>query len=299
MDINSLNVFLEVMHQRSFTEVAKQYGIAPSSVSRTIANLEKELGIRLFQRNTRKLEPTEAGLVYFDRVSPIIKELETAKQIAEDVNEEPKGTLRITASTVYGQLNIAPLIPGLAKKYPALTIELLLTDAYLDLIEERIDIAIRLGSLQDSSYIARQLSPIQFVICASPDYIEKYGTPVYPKDISAHNCLLFPRTGHNNNWLFKDSKKRIHEIQIHGQCLITNSDAIKQCTIAGMGLALLPDWLVYDDIQSGVLIQLFSEYLVTATDYNSGIYLLYPSREYMPLKTKIFIEYLTGNVNKK
>jgi len=149
MDIDSLNLFLHVMHQRSFTEVAKQQNLAPSSVSRTMASLEKELGIRLFQRSTRQLEPTEAGSVYFERIAPIIRELEAAKQIAVDVNQEPKGTLRVTASVVYGQMNIAPLLPFLTAKYPSLTIELLLTDAYLDLIEERIDVSIRLGSLQD------------------------------------------------------------------------------------------------------------------------------------------------------
>ncbi len=287
------------MRQRSFTDVAKQQGTAPSSVSRTIASLEKELGVLLFQRSTRKLEPTEAGLIYFDRISPIIKELETAKQIIADVNEEPTGTLRVTASIVYGQTNIAPLLPDIIDKYPSLTIELLLTDAYLDLIEDRVDVAIRLGSLQDSSYIARQINSIQFVICASPGYIEKYGAPANPEEVRNHNCLIFPRVGHNNNWLFKDTKNKIHDIQIHGQCLITNSESIRQCTILGMGLALLPDWLVYNDIQSGSLIRLFNQYSVTATDFNSGIHLLYPSREYIPLKTRIFINYLLDHIKRK
>lgn len=296
MDINSLHLFLEVMHLHSFTDVANQQGIAPSSVSRTIANLEKELGFRLFQRSTRKLEATEAGLIYFERISPVIEELEAARQIAADLNEEPKGVLRVTASTVYGQTEIAPLLPELAKKYPLLTIELLLTDAYLDLIEERVDVAIRLGSLQDSSYIARLINPIQFVICASPDYIDKQGAPTKPEEVSKHNCLIFPRAGHSNSWLFKDENQVVHEAHIHGQCTITNSNAIKQCTVMGMGLALLPDWLVNNDIRDGALIRLYGDYSVTATDYDSGIYVLYPSKEYMPLKTRTFIEYLLQNM---
>jgi len=296
MDINSLNLFLEVMHHHSFTEVANQYGVAPSSVSRTIANLEKELGFRLFQRSTRKLEPTEAGLIYFERISPVIEELEAAKQIATDLNEEPKGMLRVTASTVYGQTNIAPLLPELAKKYPLLTIELLLTDAYLDLIEERVDVAIRLGSLQDSSYIAKLIKPIQFIICASPDYIEKHGKPTKPEEVSKHNCLIFPRVGHSNNWLFKDDNQEVYEVQIRSRCTITNSKAIKQCAVLGMGLALLPDWLVNNDIRGGILERLYDDYSVTATDYNSGIYILYPSKEYMPFKTRLFIEHLQKNI---
>lgn len=300
MDIHSLNLFLEVMRQRSFTVVAKQQGTAPSSVSRTIANLEKELGIRLFQRSTRKLVPTEVGIVYFERISPLVRELEAAKQIATDLNEEPKGTLRITSSIVYGQMYIAPLLPVFTKKHPFLTIELLLTDAYLDLIEERIDVSIRLGSLQDSSYIARRLNTMAFTICASPDYIEEHGMPSEPEDIRNHNCLIFPRTGYNTNWLFKDAKEKIEEIPIHGQCLITNSQAIKQCAISGMGLALLPDWLISDDIKSGSLIRLFDKFEVTATDFDSGIYLLYPSREYIPLKTQVFMDHLIeGTRNKR
>jgi len=299
MDIHTLSLFLEVMRHRSFTVVAKQQGIASSSVSRAIANLEKELGIRLFQRSTRKLVPTEAGRIYFERISPVIRELEAAKQIATDVNEEPKGTLRITSSIVYGQMYIAPLLPVLTKKYPSLTIELLLTDAYLDLIEERIDASIRLGSLQDSSYIARMLNTMTFYICASPDYIEAHGTPVEPVDIRDHNCLIFPRAGYNTNWLFKDTKQKIIEIPIDGQCLITNSQAIKQCAISGMGLALLPDWLIADDIESGLLIRLFDKFTVTATDFDSGVYLLYPSREYVPLKTQVFIDHLIESTRNK
>ncbi|HEB85825.1 MAG TPA: LysR family transcriptional regulator, partial [Gammaproteobacteria bacterium] len=180
--------------------------------------------------------------------------------------------------------------------YPSLAIELVLTDAYLDLIEERVDVAIRLGSLQDSSYIAKLIKPIQFIICASPDYIEKYGIPTKPEEASKHNCLIFPRAGHNNNWLFKDENQEIYEIQIQGQCTITNSTAIKQCAVLGMGLALLPDWLVNNDIKGGILERLYDDYSVTATDYNSGIYVLYPSKKYTPLKTRLFIEHLQKNI---
>lgn len=297
VEISSLRLFVEVMHHRNFTDVAMQLGIAPSSVSRTIAGLEKELGIRLFQRSTRRLESTEAGLIYFERILPIINELEAAKQVAIDVNDEPRGILRITASTVYGQTNITPLLPEFSDKYPSLTIELLLTDSYLDLIEERIDIAIRLGSLQDSSYIARQINSIEFIICASPDYIEKQGKPTAPDEVAGHNCLIFPRSGYSHNWLFKDKNEKIKDVNIQGKCIITNSGAIKQCAVLGMGLALLPDWLVCDEIKSGTLIRLFSDYSVSATDFESGIYLLYPSREYTPLKTQMFIEYFLAKTN--
>lgn len=297
MDIESLELFLEVMRTRSFTNIARARGIAPSSVSRTITGLENELGIRLFQRSTRKLEPTEAAMVYFERISPILNELQSARQMATDLSEMPKGTLRVTASIVYGEMHIAPLLPEIAERYPSLTIELILTDAYLDLIEERIDIAIRIGTLEDSSYIARRLKKMEFYICASPGYLAKHGKPDVPQQVTSHNCLLFPRTGYNLNWLFKDTVGKISDIPISGKCLITNSQAIRQCAMAGMGLALLPDWLIEDDIQSGLLVRLFAEFAVTATDYEGAIWLMCPSREYVPLKTGVIMDYLIETIH--
>lgn len=299
MEVNTLNLFLEVMQLGSFTDVAKKRGVAPSSISRSIAALEKELDIRLFQRSTRKLSPTEAGLVYYDRIAPLVRELESITQSAADITDEPRGTLRITAPTVYGQMYITPMLPFLLKKYTDLKIELILTDSYLDLIEERIDVAIRIGTLQDSTYIARQLHSMKFHIVASPDYLSRHGCPTVPKDIIQHECLIFPRTGNDKNWIFRNSQGRQFNIPIHGKCMITNSLSIKQCAVNGMGLALLPDWNINKEVNSGSLIKLFENYTVTATDFNAGIYLLYPSRNYMPLKTRVFIDHITENSKKK
>jgi DNA-binding transcriptional LysR family regulator len=293
MDLETLSLFVEVMQRGSFADVARARGVAPSSISRAIAGLESELGIRLFQRSTRNLEPTEAALVYFERINPLVNELETAKLAALDVSEEPKGTLRVTAATVFGQTAIVPLLPELAEAYPQLSIELFLADAYLDLVEERIDVAIRLGSLKDSSYIAKRLANLTFYVCASPGYLKRHGTPEHPKAIEEHNCLLFPRSGYSLDWLFKDKDGTLIQVPINGKYLITNSAAIKQCAIAGMGLALLPDWLVNDAISSGELVTLFPEHEVTATDYDNAAWILYPSREYLPLKTRVFIDFLT------
>lgn len=295
MDIEALELFMDVMRQRNFTDIARERGLAPSSVSRTITGLEKELGVRLFQRTTRKLEPTKAGVIYFRRIAPIISELESARHMAADVTEEPSGILRVTASVTFGQMHIVPLLPELKNRYTSLSIELMLTDAYLDLIENRIDVAIRLGTLQDSSCIARKLNKMEFFICASPEYIKKHGKPCEPEEVANHDCLLFPRSGHDLNWLFKKSDGKIVDVQVSGQCLITNSQAIRQCASSGMGLALLPDWLINEDIKSGALVRLFDQFDVSATDYDSAVWLLYPSRDYVPLKTRVFMDHLIEN----
>ncbi len=293
MDINTLKLFVEVMQRRNFTDIARTHDIAPSSVSRSITALEKELGIRLFQRSTRKLEPTEAGLAYFARVKTIIDDLNSAQQVAADLTEIPTGTLRITAATVFGSNHIVPLLPELAAKYPELAIDLNLTDNYLDLIDERIDVAIRLGTLEDSSYIAKRLTKMVFSICASPRYLEQHGTPITPDQIADHKCLLFPIAGYNLNWLFKDTQQNIIEATTSKTVLISNSNAIRQCTLLSMGLSLLPDWLVNNDIEQGKLVRLFPDYQVTTTNYDSSVWLIYPSKEYLPLKTRVFIDILT------
>ncbi|VAW69651.1 Transcriptional regulator, LysR family [hydrothermal vent metagenome] len=291
MDTETLYLFAEVMRHRSFTGIAKTLGIAPSSVSRSISALESEIGTRLFQRTTRQIVPTEAGLLYFERITPILEDLELARQLATEINEQPQGTLRITTPIGFGEIYIVPLLAEFSQLYPELSLDVLLNDRYTDLVEERIDIAIRVGSLQDSSYIARQLAPMSFYITASPDYLDKQGSPDSPEQVSEHNCLLFPRHGYNLNWLFKKNRKT-QEVSVQGKHLITQSAAIKQCTLAGMGLSLLPDWLIKSEIEKGLLVKLFNEYQVTATDYNSSVWMLYPSREYVPVKVKLFSEFI-------
>ncbi|HED34106.1 MAG TPA: LysR family transcriptional regulator [Gammaproteobacteria bacterium] len=291
MDIQSLYLFTDVMRQRSFASIAKTRGIAPSSVSRSISALESEIGIRLFQRTTRQIVPTEAGLLYYERISSVLEELELAQHQATDVNSQPTGTLKITTSKVFGEMHIVPLLATFSELYPELSLEIQFNDGYTDLIEERIDIAIRAGSLGDSGYIARRLMPMSFHISASPEYLKKNGTPQHPQQIKAHSCLLFPRSGHNLNWLFKQQQK-IQEISVQGKYLLTQSNAIKQCTLAGMGLSLLPDWLIQPELDAGLLVPLFEEFEVTATDYKGAVWLLYPSREYVPAKVRLFNDFL-------
>lgn len=296
MDTETLSLFAEIMRHRSFTHVAKQRGIAASSVSRSISALEAEIGARLFQRTTRQIMPTEAGLLYFERINSVLEELELARQLATDTSEKPQGTLRITAPKVFGEMHVVPLLAEFARRYPELSLEVLLNDRFTDLVEERIDVAIRVGTLEDSSFIARPLMPMSFYVTASPEYIDKHGAPEMPEQIAEHNCLLFPRSGYNFNWLFK-RRGKTQEVSIRGKHLITQSSAIKQCALAGMGLALLPDWLIRTEVESERLVRLFKDFQVTATDFKGSVWLLYPSREYVPAKVKLFSDFLIANFN--
>ncbi|MBW4658821.1 MAG: LysR family transcriptional regulator [Drouetiella hepatica Uher 2000/2452] len=292
MDISVLQLFIEVMKQGNFAAVARDRNLDPSSVSRAIASLEAELGIRLFQRTTRQLSPTEAGKIYFERIEPLVEEMQQAIDVAADASGQPKGILRVTASVSFGHKCIVPLLPQFASLYPDLTIDLLLTDAVVDLFTERMDVAIRLGLLADSTLIAQQLMRTHYSVCASPEYLKRSGSLEKPLDVEQQNCLLFPLAGFRSRWLFKDRNGALSEVAVSGRTLISSGIALQHCAIAGMGLALLPNWLIDEDLQTGTLINVFPDYEVTATDFSTAAWLVYPSRAYVPLKVRVFIDFL-------
>lgn len=292
MDIATLQLFVEVMKQGSFAAVARDRNLDPSSVSRAIAGLEAELGIRLFQRTTRQLSPTEAGKTYFDRIEPSIEEIKLATDIATDGSGQPQGTLRVTTAASFGLKKIVPLLPKFQDLYPDLTVDLLLTDAIVDLVAERIDVAVRLGFLADSTLIAQQLMRTHYAVCASPSYLQQSPPLQHPSDLTDRNCLLFPLAGFRSRWIFKDRSGELSEIPIRGQTITSSALALQQCAIAGMGLTLLPNWLIEADLQAGTLVNVFPDYAVTATDFNTAVWLVYPSRAYVPLKVRLFIEFL-------
>lgn len=292
MDTSVLKLFVDVVRQGSFAAVARDRNVDPSSVSRAIASLETELGIRLFQRTTRQLSTTEAGSIYFERIEPLVEEIQLAAAAAEDVVEHPKGTLRVTASVAFGLTCIVPMLPKFEVRYPELTVELLLTDAVIDLFSERIDVAIRLGTLKDSSLIAQRLMPVNYRVCASPEYLAEHGAVRKPEDIFCRNCLLFPLTGFRSGWRFRDNTGQVREVPVQGRTVISNAIALQRCAIAGMGIALLANWLVDNDITAGRLVDIFPAYEVSASDFNSAAWLVYPSRAYTPSKVKAFVDFL-------
>ncbi|MEO1522899.1 MAG: LysR family transcriptional regulator [Cyanobacteria bacterium J06633_2] len=296
MDIDALQQFIDVVRQGSFAAVARERNIDPSSVSRAIANLEKELQVRLFQRTTRKLSPTEAGSTYFERVESLVEELQEATAHIAETSGQPKGTLRVTTSVSFGQRCLIPLLPTFQTTYPDLNVDLLLTDAVVDIVTERIDIAIRLGILKDSNLIAQRLMQTFYQVCASPRYLQEHGFPEHPTEIEQHNCLLFPLPGFRTRWIFENGEGERYEVPVKGKTTISNAMALQQCAIAGMGLALLPHWITHTEIQLGHLINVFPDYTITATDFNTAAWLVYPSRTLIPLKVQVFIEWFKREV---
>ncbi len=292
MDLSALQTFVEVVRQGSFAAVARDRNVDPSSVSRAIAALEKELGIRLFQRTTRQLAPTESGAVYYQRIVPLIEEMEQAIAAATELSSNPKGTLRVTASVSFGLTCIVPLLPELAAAYGDLAVDLVLSDAVLDLVGERIDVAIRLGVMADSTLIAQKLMQTRYCVCASPQYLNQQGHPRHPQELTLHECLRFPLLGFRSQWIFKGPQGRVESVRVQGRTVISSAIALRDCAIAHMGFALLPHWLIQADLDSGQLVNVFPNHAVTATHFDTAAWFVYPSKRYLPGKVKVFIDFL-------
>lgn len=292
MEIDFLKVFVEVARCGSFAEVARQRGVDPSSVSRVIASLETTMGARLFQRSTRRLALTEAGTVYRARIEPVLDELDRARDEALDVSSGPSGTLRLTASVTFGQMRVLPLLPEFRQRYPAVKLECLFTDDNLDLVANRIDLAVRLAPAVEGDLVVTKLVDTTYRVVASPAYIDTSLPLSVPSDIARHACLLFAYRSFRSNWLFKDASGAVTEVPIQGEVTLSTALALRDAAVWGMGPALLPDWLVTDPIADGRLVDVFPEYAVTATTFQTAAWLVYPARSFLPSKVRAMIDFL-------
>ncbi len=291
MDIDDLDLLVAVASAGSFAAVARSRDLDPSSVSRAVAAVEQRLGLRLFQRTTRRLSLTEAGETYLGRVRPLLEELDQAREAAQAIRHGPIGTLRLTASVTFGQRCLVPHLPEFRRLFPQLGLELLLTDAHLDLVAERIDLAIRLGPAPAGDVIGRKLFDTRYRVCVSADYARRRPL-ARPGDLAGHACLLYLLPEFRGCWRFRDAGGREVEVPVHGDVALSNAMALRDCALGGMGPALLADWLVEEDVAAGRLVDPFPAHAVTATDFATAAWLLYPSRRYLPRKVAATIEFL-------
>lgn len=296
MELDAIKIFVDVMRYGSFAAVARQHAVDPSSISRTIAILEDQLGFRLFQRTTRRLVATEPAAMYFERIQPVLSELEQVRDEARDVVAEPSGRLRLTTSVAFGTTCVVPLLPRLRAKYPQLELDLLLSDTVLDLIAERVDLAIRLGPRLDSGLVGTQLMRTRYRVCASPEYVARSLAMKKPEALAAVDCLLFPFPGYRTLWRFRGKKGTIVEVSVKGSVVISNALALLRAAQDGGGPVLLADWLVGPSLKVGSLVDLFPNYEATATDFDTAAWLLYPSRAYVPSKLRAVIDFLKANI---
>ena len=294
MNINYIKTFIAVYRAGSFIDVAKEQNIAPSSVSRSISSLEEILKTRLFQRTTRSLIPTQAGEAYFANIEPLVEEIALINQSLVDATTKPSGRLRITTSVSYGQIIIAPKLASFRKKYPDIQLELILSDGRIDIINDQIDLAIRHGRLPDSSLITRKLTNVNYHLVSSNKYLEQHGAPKKPQDILKHDLVTFTYDDFKHSWTFKKHNVS-QDIPLKPVLTATNASVIRQCVREGLGIALLADWTISDDLRSGKLVKILPDWQISGTSTDTSIWLIYPSKKFIPAKTKAFTEFLLKN----
>lgn len=296
MDLADLNLFADIARRGSFAAVARERAIEPSSVSRMLAALEAELGFRLFQRSTRKVALTEAGAAYLNRVEALLAGMDAAREEARAVVQGPSGTLRMTASVAFGARMIVPLIAEFRDRHPGVKLELLLTDDNVDLIVERIDIAIRLAPSYRGDVVGVRALETHYRVCATPEYLSAAATLHHPRDLASHRCLLFSLPQYRGRWLFRQRKGKVEEVPVDGDIVISNALALFAATLQGLGPALLPDWLIHREIGDGRLVDVFPTFEAAATDFSTAAWLLYASRSQLPPKTRAAIDFLRAKL---
>lgn len=280
MDLEQLRTFIEVVRQGSFAGAARSLHLEPSKVTRAVAALEMELGVRLLQRTTRQLSLTEGGESYLAQVSPLLAELDLAAEELRAGSGQLRGLVRVTASVAFGQTALVPLLPEIHRRHPGLELDLILTDAVVDLVSQRVDIALRLGPAVNSSLVGQRLRNVRFRVVASPAYLQQHGRPRQPADLADCRCLRFPLPGYRTLWRFRNaSDGQVQEVAIQGWLVASTALALRQSALDGLGPALLADWLIDKDIQAGRLVDLFPGVEATATDFDSAVWLLYAIRE--------------------
>lgn len=295
MDIDDIRLALDVAARGGFAKTARALDRDPSSVSRAVAALETRLGVRLFQRTTRRMSTTEAGARYLDRARAAIEELDIAAEEAA-ASGPPSGTLRLTASVAFAQRCLVPLLGAFRADYPDLAIDLLMTDTRLDMVADRVDLAIRLAPALEEDAVAAKLMDTRYRVVAGPDYLATHGVPKAPADLADRDCPRFSLPGYRNQWRFRTAKGRVDTVPVGGGLVISNALALRQAALNGLGPTLLADWLIDADVAAGRLIDLFPDLDVTATEFDTAAWFVYPSRAFLPTKTRVAIDFLRTHI---
>ena len=286
--VAGMRILVRVVDSGSFSAAARQLGMAPSSVSRQINELEEDLGARLFVRTTRKLNLTEAGQLYHERASSIINEVDEAKLALSQLGA-PSGILRVTVPSGIGRELVASAVPAFLHKYPAIKIVLSMTDQMLDIVGAGIDVAIRVGRQQDSSFKARKIGESLRVVCASPEYLKKAGIPKTPADLEQHNCVTWRDHPGHNIWTFR-GPDGVSTVRASGSFFAQSADALVVATVAGLGLALLPDWNMAIELRQQQLCAVLTDY--EASPAASPVYAVHAHQRHVPPKIRVFIDFL-------
>ncbi len=286
-----MRTFVTVVSLGSFTAAAERLEISKALASKYLAQLEARLGVRLLNRSTRTLHTTEAGRAYYERCLRILDEIDELEAALRDGRDEPRGTLSIAAPQTFGEHFVSDAAAAFVLAWPAVDIELHFSDRYVNIVEEGIDLAIRIGELEDSSLVSRRLSAVHLVTCASPDYVARRGRPLVPDDLHHHDCVRDRNYRRGARWpLMKDDQTV--DVPIRGRLTVNGITATHRATLAGAGIGLLASYMVEDDLAQGRLVRVLADYRSAELPVSA----VYPHRLYLAAKVQRFVDFLAARV---
>lgn len=292
MDIfAALNAFVSVVDNGGFAKAARGLGMATSSVTRQVNALEGHLGTQLLNRSTRSVTLTDAGARYYEQAVRVLGDLEDANRSISETDGPPRGLLRVSLPVAFARLHVAPAISEFLRACPDIELDLMMSDGMVNLVEERVDLAIRIGSLESSSLIARKIAPHRRVVCASPDYLGEHGEPRTPADLAQHACLAFAYAGTGQSWRFAGPSGET-EVAVKGPLRANNSEMLREAAIGGSGLILMPTWLVGGDIEAGRLRAVLTDWDAGPGGADAAINAVYLPNRRGSKKVRAFIEFL-------
>lgn len=290
-ELASVRTFIDVIESGGFSAAARRNNATVSSIARRVKALEDELGVRLLNRTTRSNSMTEAGLQFYERARSIVSELEEAKRDASSYQTTAKGLLRVCLRTSTSRV-IVPALPAFLEAHPGLVLDVMLSDERLDLVAHNIDVAVWLGHLEDSTMVAKRLMPSRRMVCASPSYLAKRGTPKTPQELAKHNCLVFQGSIYQNFWRFKRESEQI-DVGVSGSLRTSSSPVLVTSALMGLGIAVLQEYTVQSLLAEGSLQRLLPEYEVSPTEVDTAIYAVFPHARGLSRKTRAFVDFLT------
>jgi DNA-binding transcriptional LysR family regulator len=285
---SEMAAFVRVVDSNGFSAAAPALGLSPSAVSKLITRLEARLGVRLLQRTTRALHLTQEGEVFYAAAKRIVGEIETLENQIAGQSSTPSGVLRVTTSLAFSTHQLAPVLSEFLARYPLVQFELLPTDRVIDMVEEGIDIAIRIGRLADTSFMARKIGEDKRLICAAPSYLARHGRPQRPEDLRRHNCLVSRDRTQLNRWPFKVDGQVV-EIEVSGRVAVTEGETQMQLALQGVGIVRVTRLTLAHAIRDGSLVPLLGEF---SAEESVGIHAVYPHRRHLAPKVPAFVNFL-------
>lgn len=286
-----MQTYLAVAETGSFKAAAKRLGITPQLASKYIRALEDTLGVQLFLRSTRRVRLTETGAAYFDRCARLLDDFDELLAAVRQDHIEPKGRLRVTAPTTFGIRHLVDVLSDFSDSYPDVTIDLHLTDRFVDLLEEGVDVAIRIGTLSDSALVARRIATTSVPICASPDYLAAHPAPERPEDLAEHRCIIDTNFRDRDQWPFVVDGTET-KVRVGGRFFVNSASAARALALKGQGITLCPGYEVGPDLASGALVPLLADF----QSHELGIFAIYPENRHLSAKVRVFVDHIVRQI---